>query len=78
MSFVFSLVIFREQIIDRWRMNNQAYGIIVTNDRGAKGITFGNALVANMKKPCNHFLVKKVVMDQATAINVIYWNMLQI
>ena len=41
-------------------------------------IVFGNALGAEMEKPRNDYLVEKIVMNSATARNVIHWNMLQI
>jgi hypothetical protein len=39
---------------------------------------FGNALVVEMKRPRNHFLVEKVVVYWTSAKDMIRWNMLQI
>ena len=43
-----------------------------------KGIMFGNALVVEMKKQGNHYLIEKIVMEWAAAKYMIYQNMLQI
>lgn len=39
---------------------------------------FGNALIADIEKLGNHFLVEKVVMDQTAARDIICQNMVHI
>jgi hypothetical protein len=43
-----------------------------------KGIAFENALVVEMKKQGNRYLIEKIVMEWATAKYMIHQNMLQI
>jgi hypothetical protein len=43
-----------------------------------KGIAFENALVVEMKKQGNRYLIEKIVMEWATAKYMICQNMLQI
>jgi hypothetical protein len=43
-----------------------------------KGIAFENALVVEMKKQGNRYLIEKIVMEWATAKYMIRQNMLQI